>query len=68
MQKRKNHRGCTPMADLQEMLLRVVGCHPNSEPGRARSNLDLGETTMTEGREDRAWSASPEPIQVENEV
>lgn len=45
------------MADPQETLLRVVGCHPNPELGRARSHLDLGETTMTEGREDRAWSA-----------
>ena len=38
------------MADLQEMPLRAVGYHPNSEPGRARSKLDLGETTTTEGR------------------
>lgn len=35
--KGTSHEGCTPVAELQEMLLRALGSHPNSELGRARA-------------------------------
>lgn len=46
------------MTNLQEMLLRVLGNHPNSRPGRARvksgswrDNCDRGERAV--------WSVKP---------